>query len=120
MRLSLLNLLLLVLYALFMAAGQIAFKYVAIDMERGAPLFATALKLPLNPWFWVTGVFYGFSMVYWIWLLGRIPVSVAYPFASLSLVILAILSWFIYGEPLTLRYFAGLALMISGLALIVG
>lgn len=120
MSLTFTNALLLLAYAFFMAFGQIAFKYVALIIGQPISLADAALKLPYTPWFWATGAIYGVSMIYWIWLLSRIPVTTAYPIASLSLVILPLLSWMIYGEAVTARYWCGVALVMGGLVLIVG
>lgn len=98
-----------------MAGGQIAFKYVALQLGTETSLPMAATRLPFSPWFWATGAIYGLSMVYWIWLLSRVPVVIAYPFSSLSLVILPLLSWFVYGELLTPRYWVGISLVMSGI-----
>lgn len=50
--------------------------------------------------------------------LRRIPVSVAFPSVSLSYVLVALLAFWLYGEPLTLPKLAGIALVCAGVVLI--
>ncbi|MEE1610161.1 hypothetical protein [Microvirga sp. CF3016] len=119
MKLDLGNILLLLGYVLFMALGQIAFKYVAKELASSASLIDTAMRLPFSISFWATGALYGLSMIYWIWLLSRVPLTIAYPFASLSIIVLPMLSWAIYSEPLSLKYFLGVSLMMFGIALVI-
>ena len=69
--------------------------------------------------FWATGLIYALSMVYWIWVLARVPLSIAYPIATLSLAIVPLLSWFVFSEPLSFKYWIGIFLMLGGIQLIV-
>ncbi len=119
LKLDLGNIFLLLGYVLFMAMGQIAFKYVAKELGNSASLIDTAVRLPFTVSFWATGMLYGISMIYWIWLLSRVPLTLAYPFASLSVIVLPLLSWAIYSEPLSAKYFFGVTLMMLGIALVV-
>lgn len=61
---------------------------------------------------------YALSMLTWLGVLGRLPLSVAYPLLSLSyaLVYLAAVAWL--GESLTLWKSLGIALIIFGVGLI--
>jgi multidrug transporter EmrE-like cation transporter len=118
MRITTLNLTLVLCYSLIMAIGQIAFKFVAIDLRPPFSLAQAAVRLPFNVWFWAMAALYGVSMIYWIWLLSRVPVSIAYPISALSLGIVPLLSWMLYSEQLTIHYWLGLVFILIGITII--
>ncbi len=51
----------------------------------------------------------------WIAALTKFDLSYAYPFMSLSFVLVLILSYFIFNEPLTLNKMIGIVLIMTGL-----
>ncbi len=109
-----LHILYLVSVAGLLSVGQVLLKIVALraaDAAPGAGLLINMLSIPL---FWITGVVYGLVMVFWVWILTFIPLSLAYPFLMLSLVIVPILCYFFLSETITSRYWIGLALMTLG------
>ncbi len=118
MGLTLLNFVLVVIFSLLMAVGQLIFKFVSVEFTAPVSVQQAALRLAFNPWFWTAAVLYGLLMVYWIWLLSRVPVSIAYPVSALSLVIVPIFSWLFYSESLSLQYWLGLAFLLTGIFII--
>jgi drug/metabolite transporter (DMT)-like permease len=110
---------LLLLYSCLMSVGQIGFKYLARSMDQSVSLASAIVHLPFKFWFWALGLLYFLSTLYWIWLLASIPVSIAYPFVSLALVIIPILSWYLFSETLSLQYWLGVAFIMSGVLLVV-
>lgn len=54
----------------------------------------------------------------YMYALRKIPVSVAFPSVSLSYVLVALLGFWLYGEPITLSKLAGIALVCCGVFLI--
>lgn len=119
MRLSFSEVSIVLPYAVFMAVGQIAFKFTSLGIGGNDSLREAALKLPFSPWFWATGLIYALSMVYWIWVLARVPLSIAYPIAMLSLALVPLFSWLLFSEALSLKYWVGVGLMLGGVQLIV-
>ena len=61
---------------------------------------------------------YAFSIVVWIYVLSRADVSYAYPFLGLGFVFVAVASYLLLGEPLSLQRLAGTALVAIGVAVI--
>jgi drug/metabolite transporter (DMT)-like permease len=120
MRLSLWNIGLVLAYAVMMAVGQIAFKYLALLVKSGpsASLFAAFVALILNPVFWVVGFIYVAMTFYWVWVLTIVPLSIAYPLSSVALVIVPCLSWFLFSERLDLQYWIGVAMIVGGVVLV--
>ena len=111
------DVLILILYTLGISLGQVQFKMAADHArEHAAQGFATAMLGNLH--FYAAIVLYAALTVVWVWLLTRIPLSRAYPFVVLSFVFTPLLAALWFGEALNLWYFAGLALIVAGLALI--
>ena len=63
------------------------------------------------------GVYFVSALCY-MYSLRKLPVSVAFPAVSLSYVIVALLAWRLYDEPLGWSKLAGIVLICSGVALI--
>jgi len=103
---------------MFMAVGQIAFKYLSQSLGPSISLSEAAARLPFNVWFWLIGLLYLFSTIYWTWLLAQIPLAIAYPFVSLTLVIVPCLAWALFSETLTLVNVVGIVLIIVGVAFV--
>lgn len=75
------------------------------------------IRLALNPWV-LSGIAGGLlSGFLWMAAMTRLPLNVAYPFLSLSLVLVLIGSSVLFGEPLTARRIAGAGLVLAGLIL---
>lgn len=104
--------LLLLGFSLLMATGQMLFK-IAADAGQGRPM-PQAL---INGWLMLALVLYGAATLLWVFILRSTPLSIAYPFAALSFVIVPIGAWAIFGEPLGWRYAAGMVLIIGGILL---
>ena len=63
------------------------------------------------------GVYFVSALCY-MYALRKLPVSVAFPAVSLSYVLVALLAWRLYDEPLGWSKLAGIVLICSGVALI--
>lgn len=108
---------LLVVYALGMAIGQVLFKFAADRAKvNAAEGFLTPL---LSDWYFLAAVaVYGLLTILWVWVLTRIPLSRAYPFVVLAFVFTPVLASVLFGESLTGWYFLGLGLVLLGLAVL--
>lgn len=73
--------------------------------------------LVANPWLVLGGLLYAGLTLVWIWILGRVPLSVAYPFYALAFVFTPTLAYFVFGETVSRSYAAGTALIVAGLVL---
>jgi multidrug transporter EmrE-like cation transporter len=61
---------------------------------------------------------YGSAAFMYMFALRKIPVSVAFPSVSLSYAIVAVLAYFLFGEPFGIKQIGGIALIIGGVLLI--
>ena len=99
--------------------GQLVFKW-QIDLAGELPggsgeKLAYLARLFLNPW--VISVFASalLASVTWAAALTRFELSFAYPFMSLSFVLVLLLSVMLFSEALTLSKAVGVALIVAGL-----
>jgi drug/metabolite transporter (DMT)-like permease len=96
------------------AAGQVLFKLVANSLDASGTLFdrrvmaigAAALAI------------YGLATVFWILLLQRAPLGKLYPYMALSFVLVALASWLLLQETISIGHVAGLGLIVTGLLVI--
>jgi len=63
------------------------------------------------------GLYFAAALCY-MYALRKIPVSVAFPSVALSYVLVALLGFWLYGEPLSMPKVAGIALVCAGVVLI--
>jgi multidrug transporter EmrE-like cation transporter len=92
--------------------------WISLSLGQPVTLSETATRLPLNIWFWATGFLYFVLTIYWTWLLTKIPLAIAYPFVSLTLVIVPCLCWALFSETLSLINVVGIMLVVVGVALV--
>lgn len=106
---------------LFTVYGQIIIKWQA---ELAAPLptgivkkLAFLLKLSFNPWV-LSGLFAAFlAALAWMAAMTRLPLSHAYPFVSLSFVLVLFSSYIFFHEPLTWPKIAGMVFIVVGIVI---
>ena len=90
----------LAVFALSLAAGQSLFKQVGIII-RGQPFLDGLLLMARQPTLYAALTLYGLSTLLWIWILSRVPLMQAYPWAAISMVIVPLGGWFAFGERAT-------------------
>lgn len=61
---------------------------------------------------------YGISSVFWLFVLKKIPLSVAYPSLSLTYIFIVILSVFILKEPFSVQKIFGVLFIFIGVCLL--
>jgi multidrug transporter EmrE-like cation transporter len=106
------------------AVGQLILKY-GVDQivkhTEGVVLrdpIATAVRVARTPAVWGGLALFGLSAAMWIVVLSRTSLSFAYPFASLTYVLILLFDRFVLDEPVSGLRYGGVALIISGLVLI--
>jgi drug/metabolite transporter (DMT)-like permease len=96
-----------------MTVGQILFKLVAVNYNRLGILFDWRVLGVLA----IAGILYVTSTGLWVWALRSMELSNAYPLFALGFVLVPIASAALFGETLTLRYAAGVGLIVAGVIL---
>ena len=115
------NLLLLLFAVGAAAAGQLLLKHgmtgVAAAVERdGGPLLVKAATSP-----WVIGglAVFGISALAWLTTLSRVPLSVAYPFNAIGLLVIIGSSAIVLHERVTPLAWLGATMVAGGLVVVV-
>ncbi len=60
----------------------------------------------------------GFAMLLWLMVLQRLPVGIAYPMLSLNFVWVTLGARFIWQEPVSVRHWCGVGLIMAGIAIL--
>jgi drug/metabolite transporter (DMT)-like permease len=104
------------------AAGQLLLKKGMNDL---GPITLNLIQLPSVLWRMATNpnIFIGLTIyligtVFWLAALSRVDLSYAYPFASISYVIMLVASWQMFGEKISLSRLLGTLVIGIGVLLI--
>lgn len=87
-----------------------------IDAVSGAAEKITAMAV--NPWLWLALLSYGASLLIWLVVLSRVPVSFAYAFSSLGFVVVTACGWFFLGETVSVMRMAGVSIICLGVIIV--
>jgi drug/metabolite transporter (DMT)-like permease len=104
------SLALLLLSVSLASAGQVLLKVGASRAE--------ALVDFINPSVIGGLVCYAAGTVIWVWVLSREPLSTAYAFTALTLVLVYLASWLLLGERITAQTAIGLAFILVGVIVV--
>ncbi len=114
----------LICFAVLMSFGQVLFKKTALTISskfesNQAPSLIEGLLTAITlPWLYVALTVYAFATVFWLYILQRIPLSLAYPFSALAMVIVPVVSIFLFKEQLQTNYWLGSICIILGVIII--
>ena len=86
----------------------------AFNPASGASLKAVAT----TPMVWVGLAVFAVSAVVWLAVLSRVQLSFAYPFASLTYIIILIAGHYVLAEPMSWQRWTGVALIIGGIVMV--
>ena len=107
------DLLLCSAFALMLPAGQMMFKWAAMHTAAGDASLVMAL---LQRWrLWMALGWYGLTALFWFYILTRVSLSAAFPFSIAGSALVPLAAALVFREPLSWRYAAGYALMLTGL-----
>ncbi|OMP66644.1 EamA family transporter [Domibacillus epiphyticus] len=109
---------LVVLNTLILVSGQFLWK---AGMEKHSDAFTSVfsiVKLFFTPYIFTGLAMYGLATVLWLFILTKVPLSVAYPLQSSAYIIAVIGSFFIFGESITIWKIAGVCFIMLGVSMI--
>ena len=115
--------LLLILPAiLFSTTGELFFK-MGMNHIGGFEFSAPALKHVLprvirNPFIWLGFVGFGLGAMFWLAVLSRVPLSLAYPILALSYFVVVVEAWLFLHERVTLQRFLGVLIVVVGVVVV--
>ncbi len=71
-----------------------------------------------SPFIWLGGIGFMGGSVFWLGVLSRVPLSLAYPFLALSYLVIVIESWLILKENVTFFHLGGVAVIVVGVIVV--
>jgi len=122
------NVILLLISIGLAVGGQLAMKSGMNSVTRNGedPLEIADFKHPValakrlftdGPWAVAGIVLYAISAVFWLIVLSRVPLSVAYPVVAVGYVVVVLYSKFVFGEEVKWIAWVGLAFIVIGVAI---
>jgi multidrug transporter EmrE-like cation transporter len=120
---SVTSLALLVVSVCFAVAGQLTLKSA---MDRVGRIGAAQVSAPSEtvaraarePLLWLGLGLFGISALFWLVVLSRVPLSIAYPFVGLSYVAIVAFARFFLHEHVPLLRWTGVAVVATGIAIV--
>ena len=89
----------------------------SITLSAGQ-FISTSWKMATNPYVFIGLAIYLAGTVFWLAALSRVDLSYAYPFASLSYVVMLVASWLMFDEKIPLGRLIGTVVIGLGVFLI--
>jgi multidrug transporter EmrE-like cation transporter len=107
----------------FAIAGQLTLKSAMNHVGRigGAEVRATgetAVRIAREPRLWAGLFLFGISSMFWIVVLSRVPLSVAYPFVGISYIAIVLLSRLVLHENVPALRWIGVFVVATGIVII--
>jgi multidrug transporter EmrE-like cation transporter len=117
------TLVLLILFSVLLSSGsQILLKFgmTSPQMREALAIESEPLRIILtiatSPSIVMGLACFGFSAIVWLFVLSKMPVSTAYPFVSLGIVITVVAGRLIFGELISPVKIAGVCLIVIGVS----
>lgn len=111
------NYLLIALNIVLLVAGQTLWKTGVAKLSLNN--WVSAVTALFSPWIFTGIVLYALATVVWIYLLSKMPISLLYPMQSLAYVATVIIAIFVFHEHVSAWRWAGVVVIMFGVALIV-
>ena len=114
------NYLILAISVLLAVIGQLLMKrgMMAFGTFPATQLLSHIIPMFMNPWVFFGFVSFGLSSLFWLIVLSRMELSLVYPMVSVAYVLVALVSFFIFKENVTLIRWLGIGVIIIGVFLI--
>ena len=115
----------LISFTFLMSLGQVLFKKTAMTLSvsmasQNNPLglIEGIIRALSVPWLYMALCVYAMATVFWLYILQRVPLSLAYPFSALAMVIVPIIAIYLFGEKLSWSYWIGVFFIFTGIIII--
>lgn len=103
---------------LILVAGQFLWKMGMTKHEHSFGSIIDIIKMLLSPYILSGLIMYGVATVLWLFILTKVPLSVAYPLQSFAYIISIFGAFFIFNEPITVWKVVGVLLIMLGVSVI--
>ncbi len=120
---TLISVALLVVSVGFAVLGQVTLKYAMDQIGRiGSAQISdpmkTIVKAAKEPALWTGLILFGVSALFWLVVLSRVDLSLAYPFVGLSYIVVVALARLVFNEPVPPLRWLGVLVVAIGIALV--
>jgi multidrug transporter EmrE-like cation transporter len=107
----------------FAIAGQLTLKSAMTHIGRIGTAEVRAAgetvgRAVRQPRLWAGLALFGISSVFWLVVLSRVPLSVAYPFVGVSYIVIVLLSRYVLHEQVPVMRWLGVVIVATGIAII--
>jgi drug/metabolite transporter (DMT)-like permease len=107
---------------LLSTTGELLFK---IGMNRiggfdftGSGVRGVLPRVLRSPYIWLGFIGFGLGAVFWLAVLSRVPLSIAYPFLALSYFVVVIEAWLFLRERVTWKRMLGVTIIVVGVVVV--
>lgn len=115
---TLFNGLLILLNTLILVSGQFLWKIGMTNRSVSFDSLGAIIRVMLSPYI-ISGLFlYGMATVLWLFILTKVPLSVAYPIQSIAYIIAVFGAYFFFQEEITIWKVIGVILIMAGVSFI--
>lgn len=115
----------LISFTFLMSLGQVLFKKTAVTLSLSMAsqnnplgLIEGVIRALTVPWLYLALCVYAMATVFWLYILQRVPLSLAYPFSALAMVIVPVIAIYLFGEKLSWSYWIGVFFIFTGIIII--
>lgn len=120
---SVISLVLLLVSIAFAVGGQLMLKAAmdavgrigTAEVQAAGEYLSRAVR---EPRLWLGLTLFGFSAAFWLVVLSRVPLSLAYPFVGVSYVVVVLLARFALNEPVPPLRWVGVVVVAVGIAIV--
>lgn len=117
------SVILLIISVVFAVAGQLTLKAAmnrigrigGAEVSQAGDTLARAVKEPV---LWLGLILFGISALFWLVVLSRVPLSIAYPFVGISYILIVLLARVVLNEHVPLMRWLGVVVVAAGIAII--
>ena len=105
----------------FAVAGQLTLKSAMDSVGRigkASQLGDTAVRAMKEPLLWIGLILFGISALFWLVVLSRVRLSVAYPIVGISYILIVLLARFRLNEHVPALRWVGVTVIAIGIAII--
>ena len=115
---TLFNALLILLNTLILVSGQFLWKIGMTNRSVSFDSIGAIFRVMISPYI-LSGLFlYGMATVLWLFILTKVPLSVAYPIQSIAYILAVFGAYFFFQEEITLWKVIGVILIMAGVSFI--
>jgi drug/metabolite transporter (DMT)-like permease len=101
---------------LLLVTGQTVWK-IGLDRSGGLRL-DNLLSVLFSPLILLGILIYGIATLLWLYVLSRLPISLAYPLQSIAYVLALLIAFFFFKESVPLNRWIGAAIILGGITVL--